>query len=73
MKELSKLYLPKQIIELIQVMKQKGGKTLIQLVNKIRLGEVDEFLKSVLKSIFVIDNGCSYPNDAFLIKAENNL
>lgn len=54
-------------------MKQKGGKTLIQLVNKIRLGEVDEFLKSVLKSIFVIDNGCSYPNDAFLIKAENNL
>ena len=54
-------------------MKQKGGKTLIQLVNKIRLGEVDEFLKSVLKSIFVIDNGCLYPNDAFLIKAENNL
>ena len=37
------------IAELIGVMRQIGDMTLIQLSNKIKFGDIDDFLESILK------------------------
>ena len=62
-----------KIAQLTEVMRQRGDTTLIDLLNKIRIGYIDEFLWSVLKEKFIYRNDPIYPDDVLHTFAENVL
>jgi len=59
------------VAELTEVMRQKGDDIFIDLLNKVRTGNVDENAVNILKERFIEPNDDSYPIDALHIFAEN--
>ena len=59
------------LIELTEVMRQRGDLEFIQLLNKIRVGNVDEDVENKLKSSFIEKNNKEFPHDKLYIFAEN--
>ena len=62
-----------KIAELTEVMRQKGDTTLIDLLNKIRIGYIDDSVESFLKESFIDQNDPNYPVGVLHIFAENAL
>ena len=54
-------------------MRQRGDTTSIDLLNKIRIGYIDDSVESVLKEKFIYRNDPNYPDDVLHIFAENVL
>ena len=52
-------------------MRQRGDTTLIDLLNKIRIGYIDDSVESVLKEKFIDQNDPNYPKDALHIFEDN--
>ena len=61
------------IEELTEVMRQRGDKTLIDLVNKISIGYIDDSVESVLNKKLIDQNDPNYPVDVLHIFAQNAL
>ena len=61
-----------KIVELDEVMRQRGDSELIDLLNKVRTATLDENDESLLKSKFIDKNTAGYPIDALHIYAENS-
>ena len=68
MKDLRELF---KIVELDEVMRQKEDKFFIDVLNKIRVADVDSNIVKVLKSRFVNLDDHNYPEHALHIFAEN--
>ena len=60
-----------RIVELVEVMRQRGDSELIDLLNKVRTADLDESDEDLLKSKFIQRNDPDYPTDALHIFAEN--
>ena len=60
-----------RMIELTEVMRQKGDDVFIQLLNKVRIGKVDHQVETLLKDRFVKETDENYPKNAMHIWAEN--
>ena len=56
-----------QIAELDEVMRQKGDNQLIDMLNKIRTGDLDSKSEDMLKSRFIHRSNPNYPMDALHI------
>ena len=59
------------MIELTEVMRQKDDMEYIQLLNKIRVGNVDEDVENKIKSRFIEKNNKEIPHDELHTIAEN--
>ena len=57
-------------MKLAEVMRQWCD-TLIEMLNKIRLGDVDDAAESFLKSKLFVQHEISYPTDTLHLFAEN--
>ena len=68
---LSPLWQLFEMAELHEIMRQRGDSVLIDLLNKIRLGNVDGDDEKLLKSKFVMKEDQNYPHQAIHIWAEN--
>ena len=53
-----------QFAELAEVMRTRGDNLLIQILNKVRVGNVDEGVDTILKERFISPNHPSFPTDA---------
>ena len=62
-----------KIVELTEVMRQRGDTTLTDLLNKIKIGYINDSVESVLKEMFIDQNDPNYPVDVLHIFAENVL
>ena len=62
-----------KIAELTEEVRQKGDTTLIDLLNKIRIGYIDDSVESFLKGRFIDQNDPNYPVGVLHIFAENAL
>ena len=60
-----------KIAELTEVMRQKGDLPLIELLHKVRIGNIDESVDNALKPRFIDPKSSSYPADPLHIYAEN--
>ena len=56
--------------ELTEVVRQ-NDKSVIDMRNKVRVGNVDDNVEQLLKAIFVCDSDENYPTDALHMYAEN--
>ena len=68
---LSPLWQLFEMAELHEIIRQRGDSVLIDLLNKIRLGNVDGDDDKLLKSKFVMKEDQNYPHQAIHIWAEN--
>ena len=59
-----------QFAELTEVMRQRGDNLLIHILNKIRVGSIDESVDAILKERFISQNHPSFPTDALHFFAE---
>ncbi|XP_066925712.1 uncharacterized protein [Clytia hemisphaerica] len=60
-----------QIAELTEIMRQRDDIDFIDLLNQIRLGELDKEKEELLKSRFIAKDSPDYPSDVTHIFAEN--
>ena len=60
-----------QMVELTEVMRQRGDFEFISLLNKIREGEIDDHVENILKSRFLKEK--SFPQHVVHMFAENKL
>ena len=60
-----------QIVELTEIMRQQGHNEMINMLNKVRTGDIDEHTENLIKSRFIDKNDPTYPVDAIHIYAEN--
>ena len=60
-----------KLAELTEVMRQRGDTTLTDLLNKIRIGYIDDSVESVLKEKFIDQNDPNYPKDVLHIFEDN--
>ena len=60
-----------QFAELTEVMRQKGDAEFINLLNKIRIGEIDADVKQKLKARFTNETADNYPHNVVHVFAEN--
>ena len=60
-----------KIAELNEVMRQKGDTVFIDLLNKVRVGNIDAEVESILKSRFLLKHHPNYPVNAMHTWAEN--
>ena len=60
-----------QMAELTVVMRQRGDTRLTEMLNKIRVGDVDDALTSLLKSRLAVQKEISYPIDTLNLFAKN--
>ena len=60
-----------KIAELTEVMHQKDNTDFIHLLNKVRVGNIDEDVENILKMRFITKTNPSFPIDALHIFAEN--
>ena len=60
-----------QFAKLTEVMRQKGDAEFINLLNKIRIGDIDADVQQKLKARFMIETGDNYPQNAVHMFAEN--
>lgn len=61
-----------KLAELTQVMRQRNEFEFVEILNKVRIGEIDEHVEKKLKSRFISQDDPSYPHKALHIFAENN-
>ena len=61
-----------EMAELHEVMRQRGDVTFIDLLNRVRIAEVNTDDENILKSKFVIEDNAHYPQKAIHIWAEND-
>ena len=61
-----------QFAELIEIMRQNNDKDFIDILNEIRVGNVDTSVKNLLCSRFISPNNRNYPSSALHIFAENS-
>ena len=66
--ELSYLF---KMAELTEFLRQMGDTRLIEMLNKIRVGDVDDAVESLLKSRLAVQKKISYPIDSLHLFAEN--
>ena len=59
-----------QFPEITEVMRQRGYNLLIHILNKIRVGNIDESADAILKEQFMSQNHLSFPTDALHFSAE---
>ena len=59
------------VVELTEIMRQQGQNEMINMLNNIRAGNIDEHTENLIKARFVHKNDPSYPDDAVHIFAEN--
>ena len=57
--------------ELTEVMRQRGDTRLTKMLNKFRVGDIDDAVESLLKSRLVVQKEISYPIDTLHLFAEN--
>ena len=60
-----------EIPELTEITRQRGENTLIEVLNKIRVGNIDDFADNVLASRVVSTESDSFPSNTLCIYAEN--
>ena len=60
-----------QLAELTKVMRQKGNAEFINLLNKIRIGDIDADVQQKLKARFVNETAHNYPQNAVHMFAES--
>ena len=60
-----------KVAELTEVMHQKDDADFIHLLNKVRVGNIDNNVENILKVRFISKNNPSYPIEALHIFAEN--
>ena len=60
-----------KIAELTEIMRQKGDTTFIDLLNKVRVGNMDAHAEELLRSRFISETDVNYPVNAMHIWAEN--
>lgn len=60
-----------RMAELTEVMRQKDDSVFIDLLNKVRVADVDNTAETILKSKFVSQSDPNYPYDVIHIWAEN--
>ena len=53
-------------------MRQKGDNIIIEMLNKVRVSELDNQTEQLLLSKFILKTDPNYPKDALHIFAENN-
>ena len=61
-----------EMVELTEVMRQRGDERLIELLNKVRIGIVDEIVEKDLLLRFIEKDSPSYPDQGLHIFAENS-
>ena len=66
-----KLWYLFKMAELAEVMRQKGDTRVIEMLNKIRVGDVDDAVQSLLISRLAVQKEVSYPIDTLHLFAEN--
>ena len=59
------------LAELTEIMRQKDDVDFIELLNKVRVGNVDEIVERKLKAKFIEKSDENYPHDCLHIFAEN--
>ena len=59
------------IAELTEVMRQRGDDIFIDLLNKVRIGDIDESVESLLRQRFIEPGSVDYSHDALHIFGEN--
>ena len=62
-----------RLVELTEVMRQKGDTSFIDLVNQIRVGHIDESSEMMIQSRYIDSEDSNYPRQALHIFAENAL
>ena len=62
-----------KIAQLTEVMRQKDDEIFINLLNKVRVGNLDENVENLLRSQFISEDDPSYPTGALHIFAETSL
>ena len=60
-----------KMAELTEIMRQVGDNTLIEVLNKIRVGNIDDFADNVLASRVFSTESDSFPSNTLCIYAEN--
>ena len=60
-----------KLAELTEIMRQKDDLEFIELLNKIRVGNVDEHVEDKLKARFIEKTDENYPHSSLHIFAEN--
>ena len=60
-----------KMAELTEVMRQRGDTRLIEMLNKIRVRDVDDAVESLLKSRLAVQKEVSYPINTLHLFAEN--
>ena len=61
-----------KLVEVNEIMRQKGGTKFIERLNKIKVGNIDSYVDDILKTRFVKQPDILYPYDTLLIYAEND-
>ena len=62
-----------RLVELTEVMRQKGDTSFIDLLNQIRVGHIDESSEMMIQSRYIDSEDSNYPRQALHIFAENAL
>ena len=62
-----------QFAELTEVMRQRGDTKCINLLNKIRVGNVDQNVEKQIRERFIEESNTNYPENALHMFAENYL
>ena len=60
-----------QFAELTEVMRQRGDVKFIDLLNKIRVGNIDEGVQKQIRERFIEESDINYPKNALHMYAEN--
>ena len=60
-----------RLVELTEVMHQKGDTSFIDLLNQIQVGHIDESSEMIVQSRFIDSEDSKYPQQALHIFAEN--
>lgn len=60
-----------QFVELTEVIRQRGDSPFIDLLNRVRIGEITNDDEKILKSRFISTDNVDFPHDALHLFAEN--
>ena len=61
-----------RLVEMTEIMRQRGDAKFIELLNNIRVGTINTSINDILKARFIQYPETPYPYDALHIYAENN-
>ena len=60
-----------QLVELTGIVRQQGDMNFIQILNKVRVGNIDKDTEKMLKASRIDKDSKNFPYDKFYIFAEN--